>query len=82
MYERLGRGAAWGLLIGVSVMFLKSVIVPVPAGVVSFDRETGSVDADLILVENLKAECEEVHQTECEISVFYLPKANKTNDGR
>lgn len=40
------------------------------------------VDKDLVLVENLKAECEEVHQTECEISVFYLPKANKTNDGR
>lgn len=38
------------------------------------------VDQDLILVENLKAECEEVHRTECEISVFYLPKASNIND--
>lgn len=35
---------------------------------------------DITLITNLKEECEEVHQTECEISVYYLPKASVPYD--
>lgn len=44
-------------------------------------RQTAWVQKDVTLITNLKAECEEVHQTECEISVYYLPKASVPYDG-
>jgi hypothetical protein len=81
IHEIFGRGLVWGLLIGAGVLFIKSTVVPVHPGIGAADVESG-LNTDFILVENLKAECEEVHQTECEISVFYLPKASDANDGR
>lgn len=44
-------------------------------------RQTAWVQKDVTLITNLKAECEEVHQAECEISVYYLPKASVPYDG-
>ena len=44
-------------------------------------RETAWMQKDLNTITALKAECEEVHRTECEISVYYLPKASVPYDG-
>ena len=44
-------------------------------------RETAWIQKDTTLITNLKAECEETHQAECEISVYYLPKASVQYDG-
>lgn len=43
-------------------------------------QETAWIQKDVALITNLKAECEKVHQTECEISVYYLPKASVPYD--
>lgn len=37
---------------------------------------------DLNIITALKADCEEVHRAECEISVYYLPKASVPYDGQ
>lgn len=44
-------------------------------------RETAWIQKDVSLVTNLKTECEKRNQTECEISVYYLPKASVPYDG-
>lgn len=40
------------------------------------------IRSDIKLIHNLKAACEEVHKNECEISVYYLPKASVPYDGQ
>lgn len=51
-------------------------------GVMVIDiRETVWIQKDITLIRNLKTECEEGHKTECEISVYYLPKASVPYDG-
>lgn len=44
-------------------------------------RETVWIQKDITLIKNLKTECEKGHKTECEISVYYLPKASVPYDG-
>lgn len=65
--------------IGSIVVMLLAVIVLcfLSTAFKEVDPTTASLEKDFVLVENLKAECEEVHQAPCEISVYYLPKAVK-----